>query len=76
MKDGMIAVTPESWDRQFSVNLKAPYFLTQAFIRRLDEQSPISKNIIFISSERGLYGDDIPYGLIKAALNSLTRRPW
>ena len=66
------SVTTETWDRQFDTNLKAPYFLSKEFIHRVDEQSKLSKNIIFISSERGLYCDDIPYGLIKAAINSLT----
>lgn len=66
------SVTTETWDRQFDTNLKAPYFLSKEFINRVDEQSKMSKNIIFISSERGLYCDDLPYGLIKAAINSLT----
>lgn len=67
------AVTTDSWDKQFNTNLKAPYFLSQEFIRRaLKLPKEKAKNIIFISSSRGLYIDDIPYGLIKAAINSLT----
>lgn len=67
------AVTEETWDKQFNTNLKAPYFLTQEFIRHaLTLPKEKSKKIIFISSSRGLYCDDIPYGLIKAAINSLT----
>ena len=65
-------VTEESWDLQFNTNLKSPYFLSQRFIEHIDDSNDSKKNIIFISSERGLYGDDIPYGLIKAAINSLT----
>lgn len=67
------SVTLDSWDRQFNTNLKAPYFLSKEFISRIDDNDSRSKNIIFISSERGLYCDDIPYGLIKAAINSLTQ---
>lgn len=65
-------VSLESWDKQFDTNLKAPYFLCKEFISRLEPDSKSAKNILFISSERGLYCDDIPYGLIKAAINSLT----
>ncbi|WP_207650997.1 SDR family oxidoreductase [Butyrivibrio sp. YAB3001] len=30
-------------------------------------------NLLFISSERGKMGDDLPYGLTKAAINSLIK---
>lgn len=66
-------VTEETWDKQFNVNLKAPYFLSKEFINRLEKAHNPSASIIFITSERGLYCDDIPYGLIKAAINSLTQ---
>lgn len=64
--------TVDTWNKQFSTNLAAPYFLTQEYLRRYDKFGKTRGNILFITSERGLYGDDIPYGLIKAALNSLT----
>lgn len=64
-------VSVENFNHQFDINLKGSYFLTKAFIERqtLDSES----NIIFISSERGHQCDDVPYGLTKAAINSLTR---
>ena len=65
-------VSEESFDNQFSTNIKAPYFLSQEFIRYgLDKGNEL--NILFITSERGLYGDVLPYGLTKAAINSLTQ---
>lgn len=70
---GIENVTAESFDRQIDVNLKAPYFLSKEFIRRFKMHSLTKGNILNITSERGLYCDDIPYGLIKAAINSLTQ---
>lgn len=66
-------VTIETYDNQFGTNLKAPYFLSQEFIRRYEQAGLDSGSILFVTSERGLYCDDIPYGLIKAAINSLTQ---
>ena len=66
-------VTLETYDKQFATNLRAPYFLSQEFISRYDTLNKTSGSILFITSERGLYCDDIPYGLIKAAINSLTQ---
>lgn len=66
-------VTEETWDKQFNVNLKAPYFLSKEFVDRIERAHKTSASIIFMTSERGLYCDDIPYGLIKAAINSLTQ---
>ena len=65
-------VTEEGFDRQFDTNLKGPYFLTQTFIDYMNREKIGQGNILFITSERGLYCDDIPYGLTKAAINSLT----
>ena len=69
----MMEVTLETFDRQLDVNLKAPYFLTQNFIKHCIDVENRNASIVFVSSERGLYCDEIPYGLIKAAINSLTR---
>lgn len=66
-------VTIETWDEQFATNLRAPYFLSQEFVKRYVAHKLTGGSILFISSERGLYCDDIPYGLIKAAINSLTQ---
>lgn len=69
----MMEVTLETFDRQLDVNLKAPYFLTQNFIKHCIDVENRNASIVFVSSERGLYCDEIPYGLIKVAINSLTR---
>ena len=66
-------VTPEGFEQQFRTNLEGPYFLTQAFIERQRETKKPDSSILFVSSERGLMGDDIPYGLTKAAVNSLVK---
>ncbi|MBR4059744.1 MAG: SDR family oxidoreductase [Lachnospiraceae bacterium] len=66
-------VTKESWDAQFDINLKGVYFLTQRYIQYLQEMNGKSANIVMISSERGLAGDTLPYGLTKAAINSFVQ---
>ena len=66
-------VTDDSFDKQLSINLKAPYFLSKEFIKRYRTNRLTKGSILFMTSERGLYCDDIPYGLIKAAINSLTK---
>ncbi len=65
-------VTTEGWNQQFNTNLRAPYFLTKYFIRHLTETSN-KGNILFVSSERSQTVDIIPYGLTKAAMNSLVQ---
>lgn len=65
-------VTLEGWNQQFDTNLRAPYFLTQSFIKYLTENS-IKGNILFVSSERSQTVDIIPYGLTKASMNSLVQ---
>lgn len=66
------SVTEDDYDTQFDINLKGNYFITQYFIKKLEEKNDNSKSsIVFISSERGSMSSDIPYGLSKAAINSL-----
>ena len=67
------AVTPEGFDAQINTNLRGSYFLTQAFIKLMEGKKRRDGHILFISSERGLFVDDIPYGLTKAAMNSLVQ---
>ena len=66
------AVSPEGFDNQFATNLRGPYFLSQAIIKYWEQNQIKNANILFITSERGFYCDVIPYGLTKAAINSLT----
>ena len=65
-------VTHESYDAQFDTNLKSPYFLSQSFIKYSQSHNIQNLNIIFVTSERGMYCDTLPYGLTKTAINSLT----
>ncbi len=64
--------TEEQWDVQMDTNLKGVYFMTQAFMRRYEADGLTQGKIINMTSERGLYGDDVPYGLAKRALISYT----
>lgn len=64
--------TEEQWDRQMDTNLKGVYFLTQAYMKYYEEVGKKSGKIINMVSERGLYGDDVPYGMAKRALISYT----
>ena len=68
----MKKVEIEGFDSQFNTNLRGSYFLAQTYLKKLEEEKQESGNIIFISSERGAQCDDIPYGLTKVAINSLT----
>lgn len=60
------------WDLQMNTNLKGVYFMTQAFMRYYEASISQQGKIIIMTSERGLYGDDVPYGLAKRALISYT----
>ena len=64
--------TEEKWDSQMDTNLKGVYFLTQAYMKYYEEVGKKSGKIINMVSERGLYGDDVPYGMAKRALISYT----
>lgn len=69
----ILNVTENDFDKQFDTNLKGAYFLAQAFIKKVLPEKDARKNILFISSERGEQADVIPYGLTKAAINSLVQ---
>ena len=64
-------VTSEGYEKQFKTNLESAYFLAKSFIEKHDISN--KANLLFISSERGFQCDDVPYGLTKSAINSLTR---
>lgn len=66
----ILDVTPDTFDRQFNINLRANYFLAQAFVQMKVSQGE-QGNILFLSSETAAKSIDIPYGLTKAAINSL-----
>lgn len=63
----------DQFEKQFSTNLRGGYFLTQYFVNKCKLNNRANCKIIFISSQRGTFVDDIPYGLTKAAINSLVQ---
>lgn len=57
----------DDYEKIMRVNLKAPYFMTQAFINYCKALGHVG-NVVMIASNRALFGDDGPYGISKAAL--------
>lgn len=71
-ENNCFSVTPKMFEQQFRVNLEMPYFLSISFAELLIKEKR-KGSIINIVSERGLYCDDRPYGMTKAALISFTK---
>ena len=68
-------VTEEQFNSQIYTNFRGPYFLTQCFLSStISSDSNEIKKVLFISSETGMTVDERPYGLTKAAINSLVQR--
>lgn len=65
-------VVPNGFDKQIATNFKGAYFLTQRFIKRLQELKK-KGSVLFISSETGETADFRPYGFTKAAVNSMVQ---
>ncbi len=63
----------ESWDRHFAINLKSPFFLSQAFARHVGRER--AGHIINIADWRGARPgtDHVAYTLTKAALIAMTK---
>ena len=72
-EDSFIEVTLLTVYSQLATNLKGPYFLSQKFVERYKFHNMKSGKILFISSETSITADDRPYGLTKAAINSLVQ---
>lgn len=73
-ENGILNVSPDQFDTQINTNLKGAYFLSKSFIAKCNQNiDNETKNILFISSETGITVDERPYGLTKAALNSLVQ---
>ena len=71
-ENSFMDVSVGQYNAQFDTNLKGPFFLTQCFISKCREKNREGiKKILFISSETSMTVDERPYGLSKAALNSL-----
>ena len=69
--NGFLNVTEQSYDEQFLLNVKSPFFLTQAFVEYCIQNKVESAGVVFITSERGMYPDDAPYGMTKAAIGNI-----
>lgn len=69
-----VADTSESiWDEQFSVNLKAPFFLSQAFAHHVGKERP--GQIVNIADWRSVRPDpkSLAYSLTKAGIVAMTK---
>ncbi len=71
-ENGFLVVSPKQFDAQFDTNLKGAFFLAQAFVEKTKDRQGM-KNILFTSSETSMTVDERPYGLTKAAVNSLVQ---
>jgi pteridine reductase len=65
--------TEANWDRHFAINLKSPFFLSQAFALHVGRER--RGHIVNIADWRGAYPgtDHIAYTLTKAALIAMTK---
>jgi pteridine reductase len=65
--------TEENWDRHFDINLKSPFFLTQAFAKQIGPKS--RAHVVNIADWRAvsLGTDHVAYTLTKAALVAMTK---
>lgn len=69
----------ESWDRHFAINLRAPFFLSQAFAAHVGKERPAPDggraHIVNIADWRGLRPDTsyLAYSLTKAGVLAMTQ---
>lgn len=66
-------VTEEGWNEQLNINLKGPFFLTQAWLRYYERKGLKSGRIVMMASDTSGMGSTIPYGISKAGISSFTR---
>jgi glucose 1-dehydrogenase len=63
----------KDWERQFRINLKAPFLLTQAFVRQLPKENP-GRILNIADAQVNLHKPDhFAYRLTKNALVEMTR---
>jgi NAD(P)-dependent dehydrogenase (short-subunit alcohol dehydrogenase family) len=77
----LFAVTEEDWDAQHDVNLKATFFLTQAFGKRLVVTGTPGAVVNYSSQGwmSGGFGGSVVYNATKGAITTMTRgmaRSW
>ncbi|WP_295357327.1 SDR family oxidoreductase [uncultured Succiniclasticum sp.] len=65
-------VTKASWDTQFDINLKVPFFLTQSWLRYYRVNNLKNGRVVLMASDTSGMGSTIPYGLTKAGIASFT----
>ena len=65
--------TESNWDRHFAINLKSPFFLSQAFAAQVGQER--AGHIVNIADWRGIRPgtDHVAYTLTKAALVAMTQ---
>ena len=65
--------TEGNWDRHFNINLKSPFFLTQAFAKYVGQERPA--HIVNIADWRAVHPGTghMAYTLTKAALVAMTK---
>jgi NAD(P)-dependent dehydrogenase (short-subunit alcohol dehydrogenase family) len=76
VRDDILNVTPESYDRLMAINLKGPFFLTQEVARRMvDAPSPSFRSIITISSLNAEFAslDRADYCISKTGLSMMAQ---
>lgn len=66
-------VTVEGFDKQFNTNMRGNYFLCKAFLEMKLSEKADNASLLVTTSETGDQAYDIPYGMTKAALNSMVR---
>lgn len=66
-------VSLEGFDKQFKTNMRGNYFLCKAFLEMKLKEDADNANLLVISSETGNQAYDIPYGMTKAAVNSMVK---
>lgn len=69
----LLSTTEDQWDRHHTINLKAPFFLTQAFVRELSDEQ--RGHVINLVDWRGTRpdGEFAAYTPTKAGLVAVTR---
>lgn len=67
------STTEENWDRHFAINLKSPFFLTQAFAKQVDTEH--RAHVINIADWRAVHPgtDHFAYTVAKAGLVAMTK---
>jgi pteridine reductase len=65
--------TEQNWDRHFEINLKSPFFLTQAFAKQVGSKR--RAHVVNIADWRAVYPgtDHFAYTLAKAGLVTMTK---